>query len=973
VKKTERVSVVVTDRMKPSIREVGFAEMPLYVRRSYRVTPDRRMLLALAELHTFGDQRAPESIQISQHGERWRVQVGGRASGDLGLIPVAEEQLELLRTSAHGLAKAGPKVVTRGDLAGIERDLLKFALPAPLDALSKLDAILSREASARRDPVILRLGSRALIFALLQSNDHYELLDDVAGRALLLSVLAEAYGENADDTVRDRALLLHWMGYHKTAAEMVEPLQPTDPVRRFVRNESPAEIDLSSSNGLHLYLKSAHLLSQQVSDEQRFDQWMTWLRKEVPPATSAYPYIAQGVRHAGFSEATALAAIGRDEVLRQLRGRGRTIADFLRPGTEAEGEDVREFEHLLESVEGSGILGDKATRIAIWRASFYSSVQREADFLIRERSAPQSGTPFIEALGLSGGPGGDIRALLELEVRARLEQIEQPEMAKRLAEFTWIAPTSLRYIADFAAENATGRFAPPLRLAVRTVFQRLDSRPAHLKYAGELAITRLYHPSLGQKYCAAYLDAVAHTDSRFARWYYLRTGHFDALRKLAEEPNSDGIARGKALRDLAESSSEHSKAVERVFESLIGTDPEIAEQYLYHLERHKDFRRAEHVGKTWLKSNIGEHVLVRAGVAAVVSHAIRRQGRPADAWTIIEPYVDTGKADVLHEAALVLDALGQKDEALKMALAAQDRYPATEYSGGTLAQIYWKRGQWAEAAEAIEPYTNGPVSTDWYFAIRTPFGETFAKAGSANATHAFKALIARDIPAELLVTLAESIGYEGNPRISHELIKLLLAPPVKEPAYAGPTRLAAYRQLREFAADDEAIGWYSSMVTPETAIDEATTFYKEEEYDLLWSIVGEASPPERNDHVKSIMALAALRQRLPEMDPRRQRVAQYFRHRATSLHAKLGRYALGMMSEEEFVTQVDSPAYRDAGALYIGMKLASNGRYEEALDWLQAATEHAGRSAASSLAADVITKWATRPLTFEQVAKKGIM
>jgi hypothetical protein len=206
------------------------------------------------------------------------------------------------------------------------------------------------------------------------------------------------------------------------------------------------------------------------------------------------------------------------------------------------------------------------------------------------------------------------------------------------------------------------------------------------------------------------------------------------------------------------------------------------------------------------------------------------------------------------------------------------------------------------------------------------------------------------------------------------MLNLLVSVPDRDPPYAAAIRMTAYTHLREFRGPDEAVKWYRRLITPERAMEEAVGFYQGEHYDLLWSIVGQGAVPEKDEQIHSLKALATLRQALPNDDPRRKNLVDYFSGRQNSLHAALAKFALGLMPEQEFAKALDAPAVRDAGAYFIGTRRASEGRYDEALEWLEAAVEHGGRmTAPSAMAGDVLVKWGGSKMSFDQIAAKKIM
>src|SRR5438309_1709506 len=192
----------------------------------YRLRPDRRLLLAIAEIRRLAG--ASDSAVTAEFGAgRWRLFCGTQSVGELSELPDFQESLELLAEWAR--KQAWPK--GWADDSGPDRSDLVRALDR-LDAPSALREADRAWAGGARDAALFRSASRAYSMLALETPEGGEVADAIVARSLATLAFALALGDEGPK--REACLLAEVMGYSAKAAEWARKLPARDPLRLYV-------------------------------------------------------------------------------------------------------------------------------------------------------------------------------------------------------------------------------------------------------------------------------------------------------------------------------------------------------------------------------------------------------------------------------------------------------------------------------------------------------------------------------------------------------------------------------------------------------------------------------------------------------------------------------------------------------------------------------------------------------------------
>ncbi len=208
---------------------VAPADLPAAVRERYRPRPDRRLLLAVAEIQRLRGGAAPAPVQAEFRDGRWRILVGGDEVSVLSSFRRSREATGLL---ADGLltGRPSPAAVPAGatDTSGLERAVRDLDAASLLKALSSLGG---SPADALRDEAKVRSIASGLAWSATMTVDNLDQADPL---------LAEAWPWLALERSRDaggEALVARALGYEAAAARAGSKLSADDPVRLYAAGD----------------------------------------------------------------------------------------------------------------------------------------------------------------------------------------------------------------------------------------------------------------------------------------------------------------------------------------------------------------------------------------------------------------------------------------------------------------------------------------------------------------------------------------------------------------------------------------------------------------------------------------------------------------------------------------------------------------------------------------------------------------
>ena len=228
------------EKPRPALRRppdpllaIAPAELPAAVRERYRLRPDRRLLLAVAEVQRLRKGTAPEPVTAEFQNAKWRILSGDAEVGTLSEFPSFEEATDLLaRWAARTQVPAVAAQATARDTAALDRAVLQVDAAGLLAALSSLGS----PADVQRDAARTRSTVSGLAWLSTLTLDTLDQADPLLAEAW--SWLALERGSAARNAASE-ALIARALGYEAAAAQASAKLAADDPVRLYATGDEP--------------------------------------------------------------------------------------------------------------------------------------------------------------------------------------------------------------------------------------------------------------------------------------------------------------------------------------------------------------------------------------------------------------------------------------------------------------------------------------------------------------------------------------------------------------------------------------------------------------------------------------------------------------------------------------------------------------------------------------------------------------
>jgi hypothetical protein len=744
---------------------VALAPARAAVEAATRPAPDRRILLAVADLHhiIIGiDRRDAEAAYV---GGEWVVRHLDVEVGRLPEFPSFAEALRMLRTWAarlEGPTSAASSTAVPEREPPIEQDA--FAL---LRAAQRSWSPFAKDAQAIRDASV---ALAALSFAL---RDEMEVGDVLPGRALATLALAEKRGEALP---RSKALLAYAMGYQREARELASALPAADGTRNFLEKQDgllarSAQLTGSSTWTRYLWLRRlidlgdvrgerelrrAHLADMEGSVAIQSHSLSDVTDMRAQGIFDALPRVRESliaeIHRERRDPASRESAAGRTS-LRAL-GLLRSVWDASRSEPQ-----LAQFDRAAAraAATGAGPFYEPSLVQAYFRASLFTGFLHIERWWQSSRDAEQldrfgkmlSSTGSVESVDVA-------RWHKELQFH-RTALDDDPRPAEALASIVSLGHAPLLLLQDDVPDAVAGGKPDKLR-AIRLLAARFDTRPEHRRSAAWHAQHYSLDMPEAERICRALLPVA--TDIECAHLL----GDRDQLLAIVRDPKQPSYYRARVL----ESSVAYlgPELVEAGFRALLREDPSVhvLDPYVKFLEARKEYARAREVLLGWLGDAPGRDSW-STGFRLDAARMLYHQREYEKAWAEVEPLLGTGPGAQMR-AAYVLAALGRKEESERIARQRFDAFKDWS-SMQLLAEIFWRTGNNAEVTRLMLHPPFRIEDADWGKAFGEPFAKAFADRPDAAALEGFAAARAGGLAPRLLRKL---IGHlDDRPALAFQL------------------------------------------------------------------------------------------------------------------------------------------------------------------------------------------------------------
>ena len=981
-----------------SVLEVPPHEMLQAVREGYHPPPDRRFLLAVAQMeHLITGEPAGE-LRSSFGDAGWTISYKGRTVGTLPELPDYADAARLLRHWIQALwggelpVKAAQLRDESDELERIRSKIAAFEATSVTAGLQRLD---ERWRASGPSAELLTLGAQGLIALVIQSYDVLEIGDALPGKALAALTLAQAL--TGEDLTREEALLTYHLGYTSHAQHAASALPVDDPVRAYVSHRDDALAERARAEGAAPLVRYLHALRlAERRDPEQLASWneaywtgprfnsvgqlkpaMSMRRFSIHSSLSPHvPYIALYELWKATGQHFLRRAAA--EFASRRREEDEALAVAFRKGSGVDQSELAgQFEGDLAEVydDFNGPFLDGDAYAAYLSGHFYSAIWQTLRHVLDGRSSGRGAETWARTL--EDAPEGVAAELHRWYFHLSEAANGRPSVQDLLSDIE-----ELEHLGEVAMERTLEELKDQVEYgdltparAAKLIAWRLDTRVSHQFALGEL----LRYDVRDLRRAEAYYRSVLKMSPIDHPWLSIWMARYDddidrllAFIDDAELPIDDRTHAFDLLTDprpLADDSVIREKA-----RRLLDADPDYWDarsKYLDYLEEQEDYAEALRVTREWLERNEGEagsaYIFARTAMARFHYYL----GEHETAWEWVQPVNSSFKAGTMGRAALIEQALGEHERALRRGRLLVERYPTSAWARSVLAEILWRQRRYDEVAPVVNA-PGYPISPwDWRDEIATAFLNVFADQPVEEAATAFAALIRAGISTYTLEDLSAGVSRAGRKDIAFA-IQSQLRPTRAIGSLRHPLWASGY--LRELRDEEEGLEWLRRRIPRDKLNPFSLVAYTYDRYDLLWTLI---TRPERGRYPSSVwLTRAAAYVASGKLEPPyRTQLFEHFREPAGDDYHAIGRYLLGFADESEVLALATTRQRRCEIAYYVGLKAKSEGRIPDAADWFRVALETESESDYEhGWADDELRAWtnARRSLAVQAAAERSL-
>lgn len=934
---------------------VAPADLPNHVRSLYRLRPDRRFLYALAELDRLATPaKSSGTLTLRHEGKRWVVAIDGEPAGDLPDFAGFEDAKRLLaarlRKMPKDVASAITPAITPEDAEALENGGPEAVLPA----LARIDRAWK---SGARDAETLARFFRGLFWLKLQTLDTLQLSDVMVGKALAIFALAESRGASL---AREEAVLARLMVYEDAAEAAAKRLPENDPIRLLCSQNPDGLRRIASQPGAAARTQYLWLLREAERGEDE-NVWRTAFEESKWGRGGDIPSLRLALAPAHFGRAETLSAALASRTDHLARGAGRS------DGGDAE-SNLAAFEKAveLESDRLDGPLLDRWTVRAFYRSNFYSAIHVRARHYLDNLWSNESALAYAASLREPPeGTAAELRQWIEHRVALRRSPKGAQDVAADLSTLRNIGVRTLdrlRYTLATTDTSVTGVRRKP----IRAYFDRLDSRPQDLILAAwaadsldDIVLTEACARAAIVRAPFWASDQLCNVDASIAEPRILLAVAVDSRR-----PVSTRLA---ALNRVAKIDPSNGTAILPLYRTLIAAEKRTYSALFSAVDflmKSRDFAEAQRLIDRWLEEHPDPQELQGYHVVTKKAELLRMAGKFERAWLTLQPALHSWIHDALDLGALLLMDLGKPDEALRMAEAAMDRYP-TAHAAATLARIHWLRKEPVEAAKAITDSRTTISYWYWVNSIAPTFQEAHAGRPDAESETDFREIAKHPMPLEHLLSVVSRVEEKGNP-----LLAVKLCDSLKNLGHRPWVQWMTFHAIRTASGPDAGRQWILEHMTARDRNIAALQAFDRGEYSIVWDIPDQPEG-DWNDKMYLNRAAALLHEHAAAGDPRRAKIIAYLESRPRQDPVVHGLYLMGAVDREAVLSRIkDKESVGNAGWV-LGLRDASDGRFEEAASWLQVSMEAGSRGPELSAYA-ILNRWRETGVYLPEIARRKI-
>lgn len=959
--------MTIIDHSRPTsdLQQIPSAGLAAAMSATYRITPDRRVLLAAADIDKLARGSQPK-VDLSIQDDRWSIDIEGRHVGDMSDVPTFADGLELLTRWAVAEHAKGVATVPPSVLAEVDHGIVGFYSSSLLHASALIDKATGGKLP---DGAGLTRLVRASTRLNLQTIDHAGVSDPVRARALALLAINRSFDPTC--CASEAALLAESMGYEREAEVMARRLPANDIARATILGT-----DIGGQSPIALYISTRY----SVRKARRADL-EDMLNKSALPLRSLPLFLNE----TDFENVEKVSVKAARVVADEVAGAGDLDAPIgSRPNYERDPRELfKQFESSIRkraSEAASAFIPSDVVE-AHYSALFYSALYEYVRFGIEQFA--EEGTARTAAAKTSGGVtpiGRQFHAWMSFWISTKFNaarDVDPPHLAVRKLPYLGAAQSAslaLEYARALGANN------PSVRQAIREIVTLLDSRPQEMFLAGRL-VNWIPNPPLYERYCGTAIDRARSIEAEGWRaTFYTRIGNAARLREISSSPDDPPTDRAVALDGLAALGRNDDAWVRSKFEELLAKYgyEDVYTTYVRFLNDRHDWKTKEAAVRRWFSKYAASSnsSIEEAYFASSLANALEQQGRYEEAWRVVEPHIGVWSENILASAVSLLQRRGEAGKAIELGRRMVERYPGAA-ARADLARVLWRERKYSDAAALFDQRRAQYRSSDYYEYVPRAFVETFYNAEVTEPIAAFEAMMKVGLPSQYLNSIAKEFLKADKPEAAAAIaVKLAESRPLAAIAPVETSdHIEAWRALKAWKGVEAANAWLQTRVPDDATVQFVIVAYQMNEHELVWSFAKPRPNAIKNVEVQSILAASLVHMRAVASDPRHIALVNQVRSQNApddSLRPA-AEYLLGLIDEATFYGWAKDTNGKSTLAYFVGLKRASAHDYDGALPWLLAAAEGPANIPPTAWAIEMLHRFSNGNVSWADVKSKGML
>ncbi|MEW6713522.1 MAG: hypothetical protein AB1306_00320 [Nitrospirota bacterium] len=946
---------------------------------AYRLQPDRKFLLAVAEIHNFFSKEEKIEALAEFRNGIWMITYNGM---DVGVLPELPDYPDLMGVLLNWGKFLNHKYPLRLSSVSdslpegeeINKNLEQFLSHNAISAVKQVDKLWDK---GIHHPELLRLATRAMVLINMQKLDYVEIADILPAKTL--AVLAVSKTLTDADFLYEESLLAYTIGYSAHASRLAERLPSTSALRHFLTREYKDLEQLAMQKNSSVESKYLWLLH--IAEKGDFEAWYQWQELNFQEFFFSLPILKLGLVMNKFSldevipqqllYATIL-ALAQDTDMPDFRGiQNKTYYDK----SVKEASEISEFMLAVMKGDSSKLTGylkkglqqlhqkhkgtflDADAYASYYQSYFFSALYTLGLHYIDSLSSVEATKEFAEMMGNSGeGIYADFQRWYNDLADAKAGNPNKSRLKEDIAGLPSLGvPAIYRTFNILKSYYDFGE--PEMFDLAKKMVKRMDTRVYHRDKFSGITWKALHDLKLTEKLSRSVTETDPMRYHTQQVWFAGFAADEKLLKKLLYSPMLNPESRVVSLWHIEKQRMGDEHYITKEYQRLISEDPnswEIRNRFQWFLKGLKKYKEARATIMEWIALDVTTAGLERVFAYRELAHLYYEEGRYDEGLKAIEPVTDSMQAGVMEIDAMILDKLERTKEAEEVFRKVISRYPDSLRSMALYVKFLWQHGRYAEAAKLIKEWRYPINFSGWQHTIGARFAEVFNERPLDDGLSAFSALVSEGISHWNLQYIPRPVAEAGNNELAFGMQSKLHGNGLGGLMFVTE----AYNYLKNWQGKERGLEWIRERVPQHFINTSSVIFFSQAEYDLLWDLIQEPDKGEYPEFVWLLRAAAIKIQKKDKNDQRYKSVLKYFQEHNNGHYQVIGRYLLGLETEKKVLALATDAGKRCEVAYYIGLKSQADGFYGNASDWYHIAVETGQQNAGEyRWAFDILYKW----------------